>query len=170
MEYYNWFVWVLRPAFSCNLQSFSFESVMKIKHEGKVYIHKNFSSHSFTLGFFNLDFPIGVQANDLQLSEAFWLLGDSIQETIRFVNKNGGWTVIGWYSRGLINDRMLTGLINSVNSSNLNNAEVQIDGADLTYHFCKIIPTNEDLTNETSCLFGLHQCKKFDVNTITSTL
>ena len=33
-----------------------------------------------------------------------------------------------------------------------------------------IIPTNEDLTNETSCLFGLHQCKKFDVNTITSTL
>ena len=81
--------------------------VMKANHGGKVYVHKNFSSHSFTLGFLNRDFPIGVQANDLQLSEAFWLLGDSIKDTIEFVNRNGGWTVIGWYSRGLINDRML---------------------------------------------------------------
>ena len=69
--------------------------VMKANHGGKVYVHKNFSSHSFTLGFLNRDFPIGVQANDLQLSEAFWLLGDSIQDIIEFVNRNGGWTVIG---------------------------------------------------------------------------
>ena len=61
------------------------------------------------MGFLNRDFPIGVQANDLQLSESFWLLGDSLQTNIEFVNENGGWTVIGWYSRGLINDRTLTG-------------------------------------------------------------
>lgn len=148
--------------------------VMKVNHDGKVYVHKNFSSHSFTLGFLNRDFPIGVQANDLQLSEAFWLLGDSIQDTIGFVNRNGGWTVIGWYSRGLINDRMLTGLINNGNpptsTTNVNNAEVQIDGADMTYHFCKIVPTNEVLMNETSELFELYQRTKFDVNTITSSL
>ena len=148
--------------------------VMKVNHDGKVYVHKNFSSHSFTLGFLNRDFPIGVQANDLQLSEAFWLLGDSIQDTIGFVNRNGGWTVIGWYSRGLINDRMLTGLINNGNpttsTTNVNNAEVQIDGADMTYHFCKIVPTNEALMNETSELFELYQRTKFDVNTITSSL
>jgi hypothetical protein len=148
--------------------------VMKVNHDGKVYVHKNFSSHSFTLGFLNRDFPIGVQANDLQLSEAFWLLGDSIQDTIGFVNRNGGWTVIGWYSRGVINDRMLTGLINNGNPTtsmtNVNNAEVQIDGADMTYHFCKIVPTNEVLMNETSELFELYQRTKFDVNTITSSL
>lgn len=148
--------------------------VMKVNHDGKVYVHKNFSSHSFTLDFLNRDFPIGVQPNDLQLSEAFWLLGDSIQDTIGFVNRNGGWTVIGWYFRGLINDRMLTGLINNGNSTtsttNLNNAEVQIDGADMTYHFCKIVPTNEGLMNETSELFELYQRTKFDVDTITSTL
>jgi hypothetical protein len=148
--------------------------VMKVIHNGNEYVHKNFSSHSFTLGFLNRDFPIGVQANDLQLSEAFWLLGDSIQKTIRFVNRNGGWTVIGWYSRGLINDRMLTGLINNGNSTNsttnMNNSEVQIDGADMTYHFCRIIPTNEALMKETSQLFRLYELSKFDVDTITSTL
>ena len=148
--------------------------VMKVNHGGKVYVHKNFSSHSFTLGFLNRDFPIGVQANDLQLSEAFWHLGDSIQETIEFVNQNGGWTVIGWYSRGLINDRMLTGLINNGNpttsTTNLNNTEVQIDGADMTYHFCKIVPTNEALMNENYRLFELYKGIKFDVDTITSTL
>ena len=55
-------------------------------------------------------------------------------------------------------------------TTNLINAEVQIDGADMTYHFCKIVPTNEYLTNETSGSFGLYQRTKFDVNTITSTL
>ena len=55
-------------------------------------------------------------------------------------------------------------------TTNLNNAEVQIDGADMTYHFCKIVPTNKDLMNETSGLFELHQLTKFDVNTITSTV
>ena len=148
--------------------------VMKVNHHGKSYIHKNFSSHSFTLGFLNRDFPIGVQANDLQLSEAFWLLGDSIQESIKFVNENGGWTVIGWYSRGLINDRTLTGLINNGSSTtsttNLNNVEIQIDGADLTYHFCKIVPTNADIMNEHSALFEFYENTKFDVNTITSNL
>ena len=147
--------------------------VMKVNHDGKVYVHKNFSSHSFTLGFLNRDFPICVQANDLQPSEAFYKLGDSMQETIKFVNQNGGWTVIGWYSRGLINDRMLTGLINNTNSTtsttnNLNNAEVQIDGADMTYHFCKIVPTNANVTKETSTLFELYQHTKYDVNRITS--
>ena len=39
-----------------------------------------------------------------------------------------------------------------------------------TYHFCKIVPTNEDLTNETSGLFGFYQRAKFDVNNIFSTL
>ena len=41
-----------------------------------------------------------------------------------------------------------------------------------TYHFCKIVPTNKDFTNdETSELFVFYQSTKFDVNsTITCTL
>ena len=58
----------------------------------------------------------------------------------------------------------------TASATNLNNPEVQIDGADLTYHFCKIVPTNAALMNEDSDLFQLYERTKFDVNTITSTL
>ena len=105
---------------------------MKATHNGRVFVHRDFSSHSFTMTFVNQEFPIGLQANDLQLSEDYWLLGETIQNVIDFVNSNGGWTIIGWYSRGLINDRTLTGLVNGSNKntrSNQNSAEVQVDGA-----------------------------------------
>ena len=130
--------------------------LMKATYNGKEYHYKKFSSHSFTKQFLNHDFPIGIQANDMQLSESHWMLGNTITWIINYVNINGGWNIIGWYSRGLINDRTLTGLMgnNSNNNSgpnqnNQNNSEVQVDGGDLTYHFCKVI-------------------MKFDVNDISS--
>ena len=49
-----------------------------------------------------------------------------------------------WYSRGVVNDRTLTGMIQSTTTSttasNQNNPEIQVDGADLTFRFCKILP------------------------------
>ena len=105
--------------------------LVKATHDGKEYCHRDFSSHSFTKQFLNHDFPIGIQANDLQLSESYWMLGDTIAQIIDYVNNNGGWNIIGWYSRGLINDRTLTGLMgnNSNNNSgpnqnNQNNSEI----------------------------------------------
>ena len=131
--------------------------LMKASYDGKEYYHKDFSSHSFTRLFLNHDFPIGIQANDLQLSESFWLLGNTITRIIDFINVNGGWNIIGWYSRGLINDKTLTGLMGNnsnsnsgSNQNNHNNSEVQVDGGDLTYHFCKVIPTDSSIWNENS--------------------
>ena len=102
-------------------------------------------------------FPIGLQANDLQLSEYYWNLGETIQQIITLVNQNGGWTILGWYSRGVINDRTLTGVItNSTSSSTIstqNNEDIQVDGADITYHFCKIVPT-DSLLLDASTFFG----------------
>ena len=143
---------------------------LKATHEGKTYTHRDFSSHSFTMQLINRDFPIGVQANDLQLSDAYWRLGDSIEEVLSFVNEKGGWTIAGWYSRGVINDRTLTGVIENgnSNSNNINNAEVQVDGAELTYHFCKIVPTDSTLNDGTSVDSILLNTKKFDVETIGS--
>ena len=48
--------------------------IMKVDHNGNTYTHKNFYSHSFTMGFLNYNFPIGVQANNLQLFDTFWFL------------------------------------------------------------------------------------------------
>ena len=87
---------------------------------------------------------------------------------INFVNINGGWTIIGWYSRGIINDKTLTGLINNSTNNNQNDAEIQVDGGDLTYHFCKIVPTDTSIL-DTSTYHGEElNGMKFDVNTICS--
>ena len=145
--------------------------LMKATHKERVFVHRDFSSHSFTMTFVNREFPIGLQANDLQLSEDYWLLGETIENITDFVNSNGGWTIIGWYSRGLINDRTLTGLVNGLNEntrSNQNNAEVQVDGAELTYHFCKIVPTDSTLLDDTTANGLELKNKKYDLNRINN--
>ena len=146
--------------------------LMKVVYKDKEYCHTNFSSHSFTMSFLQHDFPISIQANDLQLSDAYWRLGDTIEEIISFVNDRGGWTIVGWYSRGVINDRTLTGVIDNSTTSTTNqarttnNAEVQVDGSDLTYHFCKIIPTDQTLNNKESHDGGQLKNLKFDVDNL----
>ena len=140
--------------------------LVKATYNGKIFVHKDFSSHLFTQIFITHDFPIGIQANDLQLSEAYWLLGNLLQSVIWFVSSNGGWTIAGWYSRGVINNKTLTGLISSTN--NQNNAEVQVDGGDLTYHFCKIVPTDTSLLDINSVDGRLFNEMKFDVNSISA--
>ena len=147
--------------------------LIKVTHDGNVYVHHDFSSHQFSLGFLNRDFPIGVQSNDLQLSDAFWDLGETIEDIVTFVNGHGGWTVIGWYSRGVINDRTLTGVMNTnstAGTNNVNNAEVQVDGSGLTFHFVKIIPTDSTLLNRNSYAGGRYDEMKFDVGSIGSTV
>ena len=121
--------------------------------------------------FLNQDFLIGVQANDLQLSESFWDLGETIEEIIMYVNNHGGWTVIGWYSRGIINDRTLTGVINNSSSggtNNVNNAEVQVDGSGLTYHFVKIVPTDTSLQNKETFNGNVYNDMTYNVGNIGS--
>ena len=148
--------------------------LIKATHNNNTYMHRDFSSHQFSLGFLNRDFPIGIQSNDLQLSESFWHLGDTIEEIIDFINDKGGWTIIGWYSRGVINDRTLTGVMNNTSNTssnstnNGNNSEVQVDGSELNYHFVKIIPTDSTLLNRNSHLGAVYNTLKFDVSSIGS--
>ena len=144
--------------------------MIKAVHSDKDFFHRNFSSHSFTILFLSSNFPIGVQENDLQLSEDYWNLGDNINNIINLVNRNGGWTIIGWYSRGVINDRTLTTLIPSSSKSTANqpNQAIQIDGGELNYHFCKIIPTDSSFFKENTFLGQqLHQLK-YNVNEIST--
>ena len=54
------------------------------------------------------------------------------------------------------------------NQNNQNNSEVQVDGGDLTYHFCKIIPTDSSISNKTSLIGRRINNMKFDVNDISS--
>ena len=54
------------------------------------------------------------------------------------------------------------------NSNNTNNTEVQFDRAELTYHFCKIVPTDSMLYDATNPDATTFKNKNFDVETIGS--
>ena len=150
--------------------------LIKVIHTSKSFTHRNISSHSFTRLLLTCNFPIGVQANNLQLTDDYWNLGKTISSIIDLVNRNEGWTVIGWYSRGTITDKTLTTVIasntstsNTAQGNQQNNQEVQVDGSDLTYHFCKIVPTNSEFLIHNSVLNQELNELKFNVNEIRST-
>ena len=54
------------------------------------------------------------------------------------------------------------------NQNNQNNSEVQVDGGDLTYHVCKVIPTNSSTSNKTLLIGRRIDNMKFNVNNISS--
>jgi len=59
-------------------------------------------------------------------------LYDSIDNVTEYINNNGGFTVIGWYKRGEINDQ-----------SNLEAGE-KISPSTVVHHFVSILPTSFD--------------------------
>jgi len=74
------------------------------------------------------------------------------------VNSNGGWTVVGWYKRGVVNDKTLT------ETCPVTKEETKVDSGELTYHVVFLRPTNNQMMNESSDLGqGLLE-KKFDVS------
>jgi hypothetical protein len=64
-----------------------------------------------------------------------------------------------------------SGVIKNSNTSGtniVNNAEVQVDGSGLTYHFVKIVPTDTSLQNLDTYNGSVYNDMKFDVGTIVS--
>ena len=69
---------------------------------------EKFSSNRFSMLYQSAPFPSSLRASALQLTDHYWDLTDTIERVVKFINDNGGFTVIGWYKRGLINDQSLT--------------------------------------------------------------
>ena len=65
-------------------------------------------------------------------------LEDAIENCVDFINDNGGFTVIMWYSRGEINDKSF---IRMATQSD----EGQVDAGNINYHIIPILPKNEDI-------------------------
>lgn len=62
---------------------------------------------------------------------------DCIDNVIEYINGNGGFTVVGWYKRGGIND-----------FSN-DDSENQVESSEIGYHVVSIYPTNKAImTND----------------------
>ena len=91
-------------------------------------------------------------------------LFDTLENCIQLINNNGGFTVIGWYKKGLINDKGLIapqnnnatggsgGQQSNGNYNNGNDDAAQVDSGGLSYHIVNILPTNRDFLHRHSRL------------------
>ena len=86
---------------------------------------------------------------------------EDIDAFINFINSHGGFKVIGWYKRGIINDQspIVTSKINyrgningNANNTNIDifNNDMQVDYGDISYHFVHIPPINRNLLDYTT--------------------
>ena len=117
---------------SCNLK-------IKIQHnEESPIIATQFCSHRFTNVFLKKPFPGDVYWSHFDQNTAFEILLDSIIATIKVINENGGWTVIGWSKRGEIND---------VAFKQSDTAE-KVTSSEINHHITSIVPANDLSINE----------------------
>ena len=73
------------------------------------------------------------------MSEEYFDIEDAIRNVVELVNNNGGWTVVGWYKRGKINDQSMDNDSNQSNNRNgNNNDEDQVDNGEICFHLCVV--------------------------------
>ena len=127
---------------------------IKVKVPDLSFVHKNFSSAKFTKLYVYGDLSSAVKVDEFQGSDAMIVLSNRASETVKHINENGGWTVIGWYRRGTITDRVLMGSLPESNTPN----EVATTSGNISYHIVRIFPTQP--SNAT------HVSRQFDVATL----
>lgn len=156
---------------SPNSTSLVFQHSISINTIDQTLKMDDFSSNKFSKLYLNGDIPGSVKIYMLQLTEAFINMYESMERCIDLINSNGGFTVVGWYKRGVINDKSLIAT-NSIangttnNTSFTNTDDVQVDSGDISYHIVNISPTNKNFLDSTSVLGGRLNALKFDVTSI----
>ena len=66
----------------------------------------------------------GVRVSINRMSDDYWDIEDVFEKLVRNINVNGGWTVVGWYKRGVIND---INVIECLSNKNMNNNTTNVD-------------------------------------------
>ena len=95
----------------------------------------DFSSLEFSDLYMKSAFSSTVRFNILDFTPAYFRLQDCIDNVIDHINDAGGFTVIGWYKRGEIND------VSNDDSQN------QVESSEIVYHIVSIYQTNMDILN-----------------------
>lgn len=105
----------------------------------------DFSSLQFSSLYLKDDFTSTIRFNLLDYTESYFSLQTSSDDVVEYINNNGGFTVIGWYNRGEIND------VSNDDSQN------EVESSEIGYHIVYMFPTNRAIVNRV----GLKN-KKFD--------
>ncbi len=126
-------------ACGCYSMNTRISSIVLVHHIQVIYLGKvlfemeDFSSLSFSKLYMKTSLSPTVKFNCLDYTPAYYKLQDCIDNVLEYVNTNGGFTVIGWYKRGEIND------ISIDDSQNVVESETN------WYHVVSMYPTNKDL-------------------------
>ena len=118
----------------------------------------DFSSSKFTSLYLTdvLSPNVGLQSVQI-LTEAYFNISTSIDACVEVINENGGFTVIGWYKKGMINDKTLLG-------HGTGSEDIQVQNSEINYHIVEILPTNTDLLRKDSHIGRMLEENKYDVD------
>lgn len=86
----------------------------------------------------------------LQTTKSLMIVSTVMKECVYLMNNNGGFTVVGQYTRGVVNNKSLIAdhkISNSGSSRgnpefNNTEVEVQVDSGEIIYHIVSIGPIN----------------------------
>ena len=128
----------------------------------------NFSSTKFSLLYLSQRLPPSVKISALNMTNEYFVLLDCITHVLDVINNNGGFTVIGWYRRGIINDRSLIESNNASNGNQNNNAEdIQVGAGEVNYHVIDLYPTDTSYLDKTTLNGMSLNVLKFDVTNLS---
>ena len=122
----------------------------------------------------SVDIPGSCKLYLLRLTEDSMNMVTALENCIQFINDNGGFTVVGWYKRGVINDKSLIGSrkFNNANGGNTavnyntNEEDMQVDSGEIIYDIVSINLINHEFLDPTSQLGRDLGRLKFDVKHI----
>ena len=96
--------------------SFVIDHTMNIGHHSlETDIHvTNYSSLKFSLLYQTGVFNSEVRVSSLEgMSDDFFDLEDAVNDIVGHINENGGFTVTGWYKKGIVKDRTILHQVNN---------------------------------------------------------
>lgn len=100
-------------------------------HEGTTFSMDEFSSMKFSLLYLQEYFPKSTQRISFDLTENEDNLYESIDNVMNYYNINGGFTVVGWYKRGEVND-----------VAQMEESTEKVSSSIVTKHITSIYPTH----------------------------
>jgi hypothetical protein len=131
---------------------------------GKI-VHSDFSSTKFSLLYLSTHIPGTTRVSALRVSDAYWEIEEAVENVVDYVNDNGGWTIVGWYKRGLITDQSLLAATSNTLSSNTSstNENGQVGSGNVNFHVVQMLPFDHSLLDLASAQGRHLNSLKYDV-------
>jgi hypothetical protein len=129
---------------------------------------EHYSSNKFSMLYQSSPFSSSVTASNLQFTDEYYLMVEKIESVMNYINTNGGFTVIGWYKRGKINDQSIVSETNNRNNNEVQ-ANNQVDSGNISYHVCEIKPTNFRINTDAHPMQEALNLLKYDMTRLHHT-